>query len=192
MIEPPLQAETTVTPAELHRRMCNGSACEILDVRTAPEFAAAHVAGARLVPLHSLQPHAYMRNRAESGAPLFVICQSGTRAAKAIEQFKRAGFDRCVLVEGGTQAWIDAGLPVERKATRVWSLMRQVQLVVGLTSAAGAALAIFVDPLFAIVPLVTGFGLFIAGLTGTCGLALVLARMPWNRQSKVDGNSCSC
>jgi hypothetical protein len=66
--------------------------------------------------------------------------------------------------------------------------MRQVQIAVGLVSAVGAALALGVDPRFAIVPLVTGGGLLFAGVTGFCGLALLLAKMPWNRT----GKSTSC
>jgi rhodanese-related sulfurtransferase len=95
-----------------------------------------------------------------------------------------------VLVEGGTQAWMDAGLPVNRGESRVLPLMRQVQITVGFLSAAGAALALTVNPRFALVPLVIGGGLLFAGLTGFCGLALLLAKMPWNKTST--GNSAAC
>jgi hypothetical protein len=67
--------------------------------------------------------------------------------------------------------------------------MRQVQIAVGLISAAGAALALTINPLFAIIPLVMGCGLLFAGLTGMCGLALLLAKMPWNRAQSC--GSCS-
>jgi hypothetical protein len=68
--------------------------------------------------------------------------------------------------------------------------MRQVQITVGIVSVAGAALAMGVNVWFAIIPLVTGCGLLFAGLTGTCGLALLLVRMPWNRQANCASNSC--
>ncbi len=58
--------------------------------------------------------------------------------------------------------------------------MRQVQIVVGSLAATGAILSLAVNPWFAVVPLLPGCGLF-AGITGTCGMALMLARMPWNR-----------
>jgi rhodanese-related sulfurtransferase len=122
---------------------------------------------------------------------LYVLCQSGSRAAKAIEKFRQAGFAGCVQVEGGIEAWVEAGLPVERGAGKVLPLMRQVQIAVGILSIAGAALALGVNVWFAIIPLVTGCGLLFAGLTGTCGLALLLARMPWNRQGDCSSN-CSC
>ena len=109
---------------------------------------------------------------------------------KSWSALERAGTRGCVLVEGGTQAWIDAGLPVNRGQSRVLPLMRQVQIVVGSLSAAGALLALTVNPLFALLPLVIGSGLLFAGLTGFCGLALLLAKMPWNKTAA--GNSSSC
>jgi fatty acid desaturase len=91
--------------------------------------------------------------------------------------------------KGARRAWIDAGLPTERAQSTVLPLMRQVQITVGLISAAGAALALAVNPLFAIIPLVMGCGLLFAGLTGMCGLALLLAKMPWNRAQSC-GSCC--
>jgi rhodanese-related sulfurtransferase len=175
-----LQFESSVTADALQRLMGRGPV-QLLDVRTHGEFAAAHVPGARLVPLDDLNPAAFLRETGPESGPVYVICQAGTRARKAIEKFRRAGFDDCVLVEGGTQAWIDAGLPVVRGASKALPLMRQVQLTVGAISAAGAALALLVDFHFAIIPLIMGCGLVFAGLTGICGLALLLAKLPWNR-----------
>ena len=187
----PVQAETSVTPRELARRRQQGATPDLIDVRTAPEYAAAHVAGARLVPLDQLDAAAFLRGRGHREAPLYVICQSGARAAKAAEKFRQAGFDGCVVVEGGTQAWVDAGLPVVRGESKVIPLMRQVQIVVGSVSVLGAGLALGVDARFAILPLLMGGGLLFAGLTGTCGLALLLAKMPWNRQSACATGSCA-
>ncbi len=184
------QPNSAIPPRELHRLVTSGHATELLDVRTPGEFADAHVAGARLVPLDELDCAAYLKQRGAGDQPVYVLCQSGGRARRAIEKFQRAGFYNCVLVEGGTQAWLDADLPVNRGASKVLPLMRQVQIAVGSVSALGAALALFVNPKFALIPLVTGGGLLFAGLTGFCGLALVLAKMPWNKTGKCDSNSC--
>jgi hypothetical protein len=71
--------------------------------------------------------------------------------------------------------------------------MRQVQIVIGVVSAAGAALSVWKDPLFGLIPLFMGLGLLFAGLTGTCGLALVMARMPWNKGAAGCGSgNASC
>jgi rhodanese-related sulfurtransferase len=184
-----LQAKTSIKPLELQQLLAEGAPAQLLDVRTPGEFAAAHVPGAKLIPLDDLNPDAFQRQRGSEEIPVYVLCQSGGRARKAIEKLEQGGVHGCVLVEGGTQAWIDAGLPTERAQSTVLPLMRQVQITVGLISAAGAALALTINPLFAIIPLVMGCGLLFAGLTGMCGLALVLAKMPWNRAQSC-GSCC--
>jgi rhodanese-related sulfurtransferase len=178
----------TIAPGELQTRVLTGEPLELLDVRTPPEYARAHVPGSRLMPLNTLDTGALVKQH-QPGRPLYVLCQGGTRARKAIDELERAGCNDCVLVEGGTQAWIDAGLPVNRGTSNVLPLMRQVQISVGFISALGAVLALFVNPLFALLPLVTGCGLLFAGLSGTCGMALLLARMPWNR-AQTEGCDC--
>jgi len=183
------QSKTSVTPAEL-QQLAHSGAIDLLDVRTPGEFATAHVPGALPAPLDTLDAAAFLKARGEQSKPIYVLCQTGGRARKAIEKFERAGFDGCVLVEGGTQAWMDAGLPVIRGARKTLPLMRQVQIAVGLISATGAALALAIHPLFAILPLLTGCGLLFAGLTGTCGMALLLAKMPWNSAAACDSGSC--
>jgi rhodanese-related sulfurtransferase len=177
------QTEASVPPAELQRRITAGQPARLLDVRTPGEFASVHVPGAQLIPLDELDAAAFGRERGTDATPVYVLCQSGGRARRAIEKLERAGVQGCVLVEGGTQAWLDAGLPVNRGTSRVLPLMRQVQVTVGFLSATGAGLALTVNPLFALLPLVIGCGLVFAGLTGICGLALLLAKMPWNKSA---------
>jgi rhodanese-related sulfurtransferase len=184
------QPETSIGPRELQRRLAAGQPARLLDVRTPGEHAAAHVPGAKLIPLDELDAAAFRRERAGDGSPVYVLCQSGTRARRAIEKLERAGVQGCVLVEGGTQAWIDAGLPVNRGQSRVLPLMRQVQIAVGSLSAVGAGLALTVNPRYALIPLIMGCGLVFAGLTGFCGLALLLAKMPWNKTSASNSSSC--
>jgi rhodanese-related sulfurtransferase len=184
-----LQARTSIDPRELHRLLAEGGPAQLLDVRTPGEFAAVHVPGAKLIPLDDLDPADFRGQRGAGAQPVYVLCQSGVRARKAIDKLERAGVRGCVLVEGGTQVWLDAGLPVSRGPGNALPLMRQVQVTVGLISAAGAALALAFNRLFAIVPLVTGCGLLFAGVTGTCGMALLLAKMPWNRVRRC-GSCC--
>jgi len=190
MINAEPQSQNAIAARELQRLLAAGSPAELLDVRTPAEHAAAHVPGAKLVPAGELDAARYLRERAPGERPVYVLCQSGFRARRAVEKFQEAGFDGCVLVEGGMQAWLDAGLPVERGDSKVLPLMRQVQITIGLVSAAGAALALTVNPGFALIPLATGGGLLFAGLTGHCGLALLLAKMPWNHSSKPPASAC--
>jgi rhodanese-related sulfurtransferase len=175
----------TISPAALSAILSASGPQELLDVRTPPEYASVHVPGARLAPLDQLNVGEILA-RHRPGRPIYVLCQAGSRASLAVEEFQRVGCADCVLVEGGTQAWIEAGLPVHRGARGVLPLMRQVQIVVGSLSAAGALLALTVNLWFAILPLLVGCGLLVAGITGTCGMALLLARMPWNRGQNPD------
>jgi len=178
----------SISPAALAACLGTGNSHQLLDVRTPPEYASAHVPSATLIPLDQLRVEVVLAKH-EPGTPIYVLCQAGARASKAIEQFELAGCDDCVLVEGGTQAWIDAGLPIHRGVSKVLPLMRQVQIVVGTLSASGAILALASNRWFAVVPLFIGCGLLFAGITGTCGMALLLARMPWNRGHN---SSCHC
>ncbi|MGO9609537.1 MAG: rhodanese-like domain-containing protein, partial [Verrucomicrobiia bacterium] len=87
MNAPIVHSKTSITPRELHRRMTEGLPTELIDVRTPAEYAAIHVSGARLVPLDKLDAAAFLKNRGSCDATLYVMCQSGIRAAKAIEKF---------------------------------------------------------------------------------------------------------
>lgn len=109
-----MQTETSISPRELQRRLTAGQSARLVDVRKPGEHAAAHVPGVKLIPLDELDAAAFCREHSGDYSPVYVLCQSGGRARRAIAKLERAGVQGCVLVEGGTQAWIDAGLPVNR------------------------------------------------------------------------------
>ena len=161
---------------------------EVIDVRTPVEFREVRATIARNVPLDVLDPHTVMKARnGSSDRPLYLICKSGNRAAKACQKFIDAGYVNVVNVEGGTQAWVEAGLPVVRGKKAV-SLERQVRIAAGFLVFTGATLGYFVSPWFIGIPAFVGAGLMFAGITDTCAMGMMIAKMPWN-QCK-DG-SCS-
>ena len=189
---PPLSknlSPSSILPAQLAERLHQGLPCLILDVRSPAEFHSAHIAqnlaASTLQPLNTLQP-ADWKNQSDS--PLYLLCQGGVRAKRAGQLLCEAGVP-CTVIEGGLDAWISAGLPVERGTSNTLPLMRQVQLVIGLFTASGAALALWKDPRFAWIPLFTGCGLLMAGLTGLCPLANLIAAMPWNARPGGKTNS---
>ena len=185
-----MQTQNSITAQELQRRILSGQEVFLLDVRSPVEHSAAHISGTKLIPLDELNPGSLEKERGTDGVPIYVICQSGGRAKRAVEKLRGAGVKECVLLEGGIQAWMDAGLPVIRGESRVLPLMRQVQIIIGLISASGALLALAINPRFAIIPLLTGCGLLFAGITGFCGLAVLLARMPWNKSVTCKTATC--
>jgi rhodanese-related sulfurtransferase len=185
-----MQIQSTITPSDLQGLLATGNLPLLLDVRSPGEYQGSHIAGTKLIPLDELDPAAFCRERGADCSPVYVICQSGGRAGRAIQKLEAAGVKGCVLLEGGTQAWIDAGLPVVRGKSHVLPLMRQVQITIGAVSATGALLALVVNPLFSIIPLFMGCGLLMAGITGFCGLAVAMAKMPWNKVNAQEGSSC--
>ena len=110
---------------------------------------------------------------------VYLICRSGSRGRQACEKFLAAGYDNVVNVEGGTLEWERAGLPVVRGRKTV-SLERQVRIAAGLLVVMGTGLGAFVHPGFLALSAFVGAGLVFAGITDTCGMGMLLARMPWN------------
>lgn len=183
---------STISAKELFERMRAGESVELIDVRTPVEFREVHAEPAKNVPLDRLNAAQLAAGRNGSSAPLYVICRSGTRGKQACEQFHAAGYDNVVNVEGGTQAWDQAGLPVVRGKKAV-SLERQVRIAAGSLVLIGAVLGYFVNPYFIGLSAFVGAGLIFAGVTDTCGMGMMLAKMPWNQVRDTpskDGASC--
>lgn len=167
--------------AELTRRQ---TSTRLLDVRTPGEFETAHIRGAYNVPLDKLGEHA-LEIGAKVADPIVLVCQSGQRARKAEEALKAAGMANLHVLDGGVNAWVAARLPVVR-GTRKMSLERQVRIAAGALAAAGGLLAAFVNPMFGLLSAFVGSGLVFAGLTDTCAMAMLLARLPYNRAATCD------
>ena len=154
---------------------------DLIDVRTPVEFQEVHVAAARNVPLDKLDPAAVMHARNGSkDEPLYLICRSGSRGQQACEKFQAAGFANVINVEGGTLACVEGGVPVVR-GKKVISLERQVRIAAGLLVVIGAVLGWFVHPAFIALSAFVGAGLVFSGVSDTCGMGMLLARMPWNK-----------
>lgn len=177
---PPAAGSQTVPPAELARLRSQGRPVRLIDVRTPVEFAEVHAEGAQLMPLDQLDPQTLMRD-GSADEPLYVICQSGGRAAKAVEKFRAAGFNNVVNVQGGTAAWQRAGLPVVQGTRKVISLERQVRISAGMLVLLGVLLGWLIHPAFYGLSAFVGAGLTFAGVTDWCGMGMLLAKMPWNQ-----------
>ncbi|MGA2497694.1 MAG: rhodanese-like domain-containing protein [Tepidisphaeraceae bacterium] len=181
----------TISATELAKLIQSGRPCDLIDVRTPGEFAGVHAAGARLVPLDTLDVQAVLASRqAAPDQPVYLICKAGSRGKKACEKFIAAGCVNVVNVEGGTDAWVAAGLSVERSGSGVIALDRQVRIAAGSLVLLGALLAWKVAFVFIGLSAFVGAGLVFSGITDTCGMAMLLARMPWNRATC--GGACSC
>ncbi|MEO7934540.1 MAG: rhodanese-like domain-containing protein [Chthoniobacterales bacterium] len=173
----------TITPTQLNKRLQAGEKLHLLDVRTPAEHAEVHVPGVHLAPLDRLDPAQLADvNGFAKDQPVFVLCRSGSRAKQAAEKLEKNGFTHCEVVEGGTLAWAEAGLPVNRGTTSVMSLERQVRIAAGAIVLTGALLAQFVNPAFIWLSGFVGAGLMFAGITDTCAMGMLISKLPWNQR----------
>jgi rhodanese-related sulfurtransferase len=171
----------TISPRELFEAVQSGKSIELIDVRTPVEFREVHATIARNCPLNELNPAQLTAGK--NGSPVYFICRSGGRGKQACESLAAAGIANAVNVEGGTQAWEQAGLPVVRGKKAV-SLERQVRIVAGSIVLIGVALGALVHPYWIGLSAFIGAGLLFSGITDTCGMGMMLARMPWNQTHK--------
>jgi len=178
---------TTITPHDLHQLTAKDPNIDVIDVRTPREFAALHATCATLHSLDALDPrYVLAARRGEAADPVYLFCHSGSRSKQAASRFAECGFPHAIVVEGGTEAWRQAGLPVVR-GRKAMALERQVRIAAGLLVLLGLALGIWVHLGFIAISGFVGAGLVFAGATDWCGMGMLLARMPWNR-----GSSDSC
>lgn len=150
----------------------------VIDVRTAAEHAACHVDGAKLYPLQEFNADDVLNSAGERGQ-IFVLCKSGGRAKKAAETLAKSTDKKIFVVEGGTDACTLLDMPINR-GREVMSLERQVRIAAGSLVVLGVLLAVLVHPWYIGLSAFVGAGLVFAGVTDTCAMGMVLARMPWN------------
>jgi len=148
----------------------------VIDVREPIEIATGHIAGSLNVPLARLQ-------QADLPAgPLVLVCQSGRRSAKGVQTLLERGYAHPIReLEGGLPSWQQAGLPVCKRNNAPLPLMRQVQIAAGSLVLLGLILSLVVAPAWILLTWFVGAGLVFAGVSGFCGMARLLALMPWNK-----------
>ena len=171
----------TISAAEAWQIAQRGDA-RLVDVREPGEFNTVRIPIALNFPLSNLENSIQDVDAAvPARTPIFVLCAAGPRAVAAAAIFRENGRE-VLVVDGGMTGWLRRGLPVEQGSRRVWDMDRQVRFIAGLLVLTGTSLGFFVNQGFFVVPAFVGGGLIFSGVTGFCGMAHVLARMPWNRE----------
>lgn len=168
----------TVTVEQLHHLLekpLKGKEV-LIDVRTPGEYAAEHISGAENIPLDQIESQ---RERLEQYDTIYVQCMSGNRSSQACQVLDTLKGAQVMNVEGGISAWKQHKYSTI-KGKGVISLIRQVQIVAGGLALTGAILAQYGDPRFIWLSGFVGAGLLFAGLSGTCAMASLLSKMPWN------------
>ncbi|UTW12506.1 rhodanese-like domain-containing protein [Marinobacterium rhizophilum] len=168
---------TTLSAADFALRQRTED-CTVLDVRSGNEYRQHHLPGSLHMALHELEQQADRIAQLAPTEPIYLLCQSGARARTAAAQLCRTHHNPLVIIEGGLNALRAGETPAA--ATQI-SLERQVRILAGALVLLGVLLGTLVTPLGYGLSAFVGAGLIFAGATNRCTLALLLARMPWNR-----------
>ena len=180
---------STISASDFGNKLTGGATPCVVDVRTPAEFAECHVAGAKLAPLDALDPRKIVDAlKPAHDAPIYLLCKGGSRAAKAADQFHAAGIQNVCVVTGGTDACAAAGVPVERGTKSVLPLDGQVRIAIGVCLLLFLLLARYVHYTFGYLIPAMAVALIVSGLTGFCGMAILLGKAPWNQNK--DTGSC--
>lgn len=166
----------TISPANARLLLDQGAV--LVDIREADEFARERVPGARHAPLSRLSTL-----EAQGARTLIFHCKSGARTVANAGRLGEASTCDAYILEGGLEAWKRAGLPVHADRKQPIEIMRQVQIAAGSLVLLGVALGFWFSPAFFLLAAFVGAGLAFAGVSGWCGMAKLLAFMPWNRRS---------
>lgn len=163
----------TLSPTEARSRAEAGAM--LVDIRSADEFARSRPAGALNRPLDAIGPLGF-------DGPVVFLCRSGMRTGANATRLAQCHTGEAYLLKGGLDAWKAAGLPVEEDREAPLEIMRQVQIAAGSLILLGVLLGFALAPGWFALAAFVGAGLTFAGLTGWCGMAMLLVRMPWNRR----------
>lgn len=168
------------TPRELHKLMRENKIQNdiVIDVREPGEYRREHILHAKNMPLGELEENI---NALKKYKKVYVGCQSGGRSAQACELLDQAGLKNIIDIKGGLHAWDKYDLPTV-KGEGMISVVRQTRFVIGLMVLIGFFGGMYLWwPLY-ILTVIAGVGLVFAGLTGTCGMMVLIRHMPWNKK----------
>lgn len=160
-------------------QLLNEQKITLVDVREPGEYAGEHIPEAKSIPLSQFNPDA-VKQLAEK--PIVLYCQSGNRSLKAANKLLEAGWESVTHLKGGLPTWKGAGYTTQVNKNAPISLFRQVQIVAGSLVFIGTILGVFVSPSFLILSGFVGAGLVFAGVTGTCAMGNLLAKLPYNQK----------
>lgn len=170
-----------VAPGQVKAALERGE-ITLIDVREPVEHSALRIAGAKLIPLSKFDVQ-QLPGGAAGASRIVLHCRGGSRSAKAAQLLLDAGATEVRHLAGGIMAWQQAGFPVEKDARAPIDIVRQVQITAGSLVLLGVILGWFVSPWFYGLSAFIGAGLVFAGVTNTCGMAMMLSKMPWNRRA---------
>jgi len=171
-----------ISVTQFENELKTGGGAQCLDVREAPEYAQTHLENFNLCPLSDLSEKSTAT--LDRSKATYLLCRSGNRACQAADRLEKMGFSDLRVIEGGISAFEAAGKPLVKGMSQIWSLERQVRFAAGSLVLLGIVLAWAVHPWGIYLSLFVAAGLVFSSVTDTCGMGMLLARMPWNRAGR--------
>lgn len=166
-----------ITAQELKKKLDSNQVL-LIDVREPVESRSEYIDGSHLIPLDQVS----QEKLPPSSLPIVIHCSSGKRSEEAAKKLLAQNPNLQIYsLEDGIAGWKNTGYAIKSLGSNVLSLDRQTQIAAGFIAFSGVILGTFVHPAFYILPGFVGTGLMFAGFTGWCGMAKVLAKMPWNQ-----------
>ena len=165
----------------------------IIDLRTPAEVEGECLGGCVSLPVQELNESSFAQALASAEnqqGPVYLLCQSGRRAQMAVDKLQGKTDRELIIIEGGLNACKQIGVTTEGSGRQIMSLERQVRIAAGALVVLGVILGSTIAPAFYGISAFVGAGLMFAGITDTCGMAMMLAAMPWNKASK-GAKTCS-
>jgi rhodanese-related sulfurtransferase len=155
----------------------------LIDIREADERSRESIPGTRHQALSRIDAESPIR----AGDDVLIFhCRSSMRTTNNAARLSAASQNcEAYILEGGLDAWKKAGLPVILDRSQPIDVMSQVQIAAGGLVLLGMVLGALIAPGFYVLSGLVGAGLISAGATGFCGMARLLALMPWNRRQGI-------
>lgn len=167
-----------LTAQQTYDKLKNGAI--LVDIREQDEFEREHIHGAVCMPFTELQTSGL--NAEQKGKTVIFCCKSGGRTQSCNKQLDHLSQDcESYILEGGINAWKKAGFTIIENKKAPLPIMRQVQIAAGSLVLLGMLLGSTLHPFFYLLTTFVGAGLIFAGISGFCGMAVLLNKMPWNK-----------
>lgn len=164
---------TKIAPMEA-KSLVDAGAAVIIDIRDTDEYLERSIPGSFSIPMSILE-----QSPLPATSTLIFTCSSGNRSTRfSPDLLRKAGSIPAMQLDGGVLGYAQAGLAVNQGKATI-SIFRQIQIVAGGLILLGVFASYFWHPAFLLTAFV-GAGLTFAGISGICGLRMVLAKMPWN------------
>lgn len=150
----------------------------IIDIREPSEYRREHIPGSRNIPAAELAKTDFSADKDKTA---IFHCRSGYRTKAAKDLILACGFKQTYCLPNGIAQWQQCHLPLVVDKGAPIEVMRQVQITAGSLVVIGVMLSYLLSPYFILLSAAVGAGLMYAGISGNCYMAILLAKMPWNR-----------